>query len=62
MNNENYKKDRNKPKRDGSISRSKKQLLVKPNMLNSAGTPKLSAIYRSKTAWLTKTIPKLKEN
>lgn len=61
MNRENYKKDRNKPKQNSAISRSKKQMLAKPKVTNSAATPKLREIYSTKIEWATKTLPKLKE-
>jgi hypothetical protein len=61
MNRENYKKDRNKPKRTSAISRSKKQMLAEPKIKNSVGTSKLREIYASRTEWATKIIPKLKE-
>ncbi len=61
MNRANYKVDRNKPKPNNTISRSKKQMLAKPKMINSAATPKLRENYLSKKEWLTKVIPKQKE-
>jgi hypothetical protein len=61
MNRENYKKDRNKPKQNSAISKSKKRMLAKPKVANSAGTPKLREIYSTKIEWATKTLPKLKE-
>lgn len=61
MNRENYKKDRNKPKRNNKVSRAKSQMLAKPKMVNSISTAKLRETYSAKTEWLTNTIPKLKE-
>jgi len=61
MNRENYKKDRNKPKQNSAISRSKKRMLAKPKVINSPATPKLREIYSTKIEWATKTLPKLKE-
>jgi hypothetical protein len=60
MNPENYKINRNKPKRNSAITRAKEQMLAKPK-INAVGTPKLRAIYSNKTEWVTKVIPKQKE-
>jgi hypothetical protein len=61
MNRDNYRADRNKPKKDSSISRIKKQMLTKPKMMPSAATQKLQKSYATKTEWLAKVIPKQKE-
>jgi hypothetical protein len=60
MNPENYKSIRNKPKRNSAISKSKARMLAKVK-LTSTSTPKLRAIYNTKTEWATKVLPKLKE-
>ena len=61
MNRENYKKDRNKPKRNSKISRAKSQMLAKHNGIYATSTPTLRVSYSVKTEWLTNVIPKLKE-
>ena len=61
MNRENYKKDRNKPKRNSKVSRAKRQMLAKPKGIYTTSTPKLRVAYSAKTEWLTNVIPKLKE-
>jgi hypothetical protein len=60
MNPENYKKSRNKPKRNSAISKSKSRMLAQVK-LTSTSTPKLRTIYNTKTEWATKILPKLKE-
>jgi hypothetical protein len=60
MNPENYKINRNKPKRNSAISKSKSRMLAKVK-LTSTSTPKLRTIYSTKTEWATKVLPKLKE-
>ena len=60
MNPENYKINRNKPKRNNAISKSKSRMLAKVK-LTSTSTPKLRNIYNTKTEWATKVLPKLKE-
>jgi hypothetical protein len=60
MNRENYKSTRSNPKRNSGISKAKTQMMAKPKASNS-GTPKLRAIYNSRTEWITKVIPKQKE-
>jgi hypothetical protein len=61
MNRANYKVDRNKPKQNSAITRSKKQMLAKPKMINATVTPKLREAYSSRTEWATQILPKLKE-
>jgi hypothetical protein len=61
MNRENYKSIRNKPKRKSTVTRAKTQMMAKPKASNSNATPKLRAIYNSRTEWIMKVIPKLKE-
>lgn len=61
MNRENYKKDRNKPKINRKVGKAKSQMLAKQKGLNAVSTPKLCAVYSTKTEWLTNVIPKLKE-
>jgi hypothetical protein len=61
MNRANYKVDRNKPKQNSAITRSKKQMLAKPKATTSGAMPKLRQIYSSKTEWATQILPKLKE-
>lgn len=60
MNRENYRPDRNKPKRNSSISRIKKQMLTKPKMITADSAQKLQKVYSSKTEWTAKVIPKQK--
>jgi hypothetical protein len=60
MNPENYKINRNKPKRNSAISKSKSRMLAKVK-LTSTSTPKLRTIYSTKTEWATKVLPKVKE-
>jgi len=60
MNRESYKtKRKGQPKRNLTMSRSKKQMIAKPKAVSS--TLKLRAIYNTKTEWATKIMPKLKE-
>jgi hypothetical protein len=61
MNRENYKSTRNNPKRKSTVTRAKAQMMAKPKASNSGATPKLRTIYNSRTEWITKVIPKLKE-
>jgi hypothetical protein len=61
MNREKYKSNRNKPKRKSTVSKAKTQMMAKPKTTNSNATPKLRAIYNTRTEWITKVIPKLKE-
>jgi hypothetical protein len=59
---ERYKSVRNKPKRDNTITKSKKRMLAKPKVSNSTSAPKLKEIYSTKKEWATNLIPKPKEN
>jgi hypothetical protein len=60
MNRESYKtKRKGQPKRNPTMSRSKKQMMAKPKEVSS--TPKLREIYNTKIEWATKILPKLKE-
>ena len=59
MNRQNYKIVRNKPKRDSTTSRAKIQMLAKPK--EAPISAKLRETYSSKTKWVTKIMPKIKE-
>jgi hypothetical protein len=61
MNRENYNKDRYQPKVNRKVSRVKSQMLAKHAGLHSAAIPQLRVAYSTKTEWLAKVIPKLKE-
>ncbi len=61
MNRENYKIKRNKPKSNSKISKAKTQMLTKPKGINLTSTQELRNTYAAKTEWLTKVIPKPKE-
>ena len=58
---ERYKTIRNKPKRDNTITKSKKRMLAKPKTSTSAAIPKLRKIYSTNKEWATNLIPKQKE-
>jgi hypothetical protein len=59
MNRENYKINRNQPKRDSTVSKAKIQMLAKPKP--APVNAKLNEHYKASTEWLAKVIPKLKE-
>ena len=58
---ERYKSIRKKPKRDNTMTKSKKRMLAKPKTSTSTAVPKLREIYSEKIEWATHLIPKLKE-
>jgi len=58
---ERYKSIRKKPKRDTTITKSKKRMLAKPKISPAATAPKLREIYSEKIEWATNLIPKPKE-
>jgi len=60
MNRADYKVKRNKPKPNTGITKSKKRMFAGPKTTTSE-SPKLRAVYSSKTEWATKLLPKLKE-
>ena len=60
MNRENYKSKRGNPKKNSATKKAKTQLMRKPKASTSTATPKLRAIYNTRTEWATKIIPKAK--
>jgi hypothetical protein len=62
MNPENYKtKRQGQPKRTSPLSKSKTRMLRNAEVAKTYNSPKLCEIYNTKTQWIAKTIPKLKE-
>ncbi len=60
MNPENYKtKRKGQPKRNSAANRSKRRMLAKAKEPNTS--PKLREIYSTKIEWVTKIMPKVKE-
>jgi hypothetical protein len=63
MNSENYKSKRNNPTKNSATKKAKTQMKTAPKVSTStASSSKLRAIYNTKTEWVTKVIPKTKEN
>ena len=61
INRENYTKDRYQPKVNRKVSRKKSQMLAPHAGIHSTAIPQLRVSYSTKTEWLAKVIPKLKE-
>jgi hypothetical protein len=61
MNRENYKTIRNKPKRNNTVSRIKKQMLTKHKAPSPASDKLMHDSYSRNVAWLTAVVPKLRE-
>jgi hypothetical protein len=62
MNPENYKtKRQGQPKRTSPLSKNKSRMLANAKLVTPNTSPKLREIYNTKTEWIKKSMPKLKE-